>query len=321
MKSIRKLWMSCLLLCAAVLAAILVQGDMVEKIRLPARCRLIGATYATLSDPFYEVINDEIQMQVKSRGDLLLVREPGRDQARQNQEIQELLDKGIELLVVNPVDYEGVRPALEKARQKGVPVILIDSKVNDPGLVTCTIRSNNYGAGLLDVRHLISQTKAANIVLLSDSNSFSSWDRLSGFCQTLTRSGNQYRILELRDCGGQLEQAMQAMKQLLNTYDQIDVVMAVSEQMALGAMAALAESGKLSAIRVYSVDGSPEAKSLIAEGMMTATSAQSPLRIGRTAAEIVYEILEDRPFLSDVVVPVTQITAEDISRFGTEGWQ
>lgn len=320
-RNIRRFGLACLLLCAALLMVVCIQGDFIELIRVPTRQRLIGATYTTLSDPFYEVINDEIQMQVKSQGDLLLVRDPGLDQERQNQEIEDMLREGIQLLILNPVDYEGVVPALQKAREKGVPVILIDSKVDDQDLVTCTITSNNYGAGLLDARHLISQTKAANVVLLSNSDSFSSWDRLSGFCQTLTLSGNDYHILELRDCGGQLERAMQAMKQLLQTFPKIDVVMAVNEQAALGAMAALEEEGKLSSTLVYSVDGSPEAKSLIAEGMMTATSAQSPLRIGRTAAEVVYEILDGRPFLTNIVVPVTQITEEDIPRFGTEGWQ
>ena len=47
--------------------------------RLPTHTRMIGATYTTLSDPFYETINDEIQMQIKSNGDLLLVRDPGQD--------------------------------------------------------------------------------------------------------------------------------------------------------------------------------------------------------------------------------------------------
>ena len=232
---------------------------------------------------------------------------------------EDMLNKGIELLIVNPVDYVGVTPALEKAREKGVPVILIDSKVDDPELVTCTITSNNYGAGLLDARHLISQTKSARIVLLSNSDSFSSWDRLSGFCQTLTKSGNDYQILELRDCGGELNRAMRAMVQLLETFPRIDVVMAVNEQAALGAMAALEEKGALSSTLVYSVDGSPEAKALISEGLMTATSAQSPLRIGRMAAE--YEILEGKPYLTNIVVPVNQITQEDILRYGTEGWQ
>lgn len=286
MELFRRTLAGLLMLVVAVSVGIWVQGRFIDAVRLPTHTRMIGATYTTLSDPFYETINDEIQMQIKSNGDLLLVRDPGQDQERQNQEIEDMLNKGIELLIVNPVDYVGVTPALEKAREKGVPVILIDSKVDDPELVTCTITSNNYGAGLLDARHLISQTKNARIVLLSNSDSFSSWDRLSGFCQTLTKSGNDYRILELRDCGGELNRAMRAMVQLLETFPRIDVVMAVNEQAALGAMAALEEKGALSSTLVYSVDGSPEAKALISEGLMTATSAQSPLRIGRMTAEV-----------------------------------
>ncbi len=114
---------------------------------------------------------------------------------------------------------------------------------------------------------------------------------------------------------------MQAMNELIEKYPKIDAVMAVNDQAALGAMAALEEKGMLSSTLVYSIDGSPEAKTLIADGLMTATSAQSPFRIGKMAAEVVYEILEGRPFLTNIVVPVTQITAEDIQRFGTEGWQ
>lgn len=308
MELFRRTLAGLLMLVVAVSVGIWVQGKFIDAVRLPTHTRMIGATYTTLSDPFYETINDEIQMQIKSNGDLLLVRDPGQDQERQNQEIEDMLNKGIELLIVNPVDYVGVTPALEKAREKGVPVILIDSKVDDPELVTCTITSNNYGAGLLDARHLISQTKSARIVLLSNSDSFSSWDRLSGFCQTLTKSG-------------ELNRAMRAMVQLLETFPRIDVVMAVNEQAALGAMAALEEKGVLSSTLVYSVDGSPEAKALISEGLMTATSAQSPLRIGRMAAEVVYEILEGKPYLTNIVVPVNQITQEDILRYGTEGWQ
>lgn len=148
MELFRRTLAGLLMLVVAVSVGIWVQGRFIDAVRLPTHTRMIGATYTTLSDPFYETINDEIQMQIKSNGDLLLVRDPGQDQERQNQEIEDMLNKGIELLIVNPVDYVGVTPALEKAREKGVPVILIDSKVDDPELVTCTITSNNYGAGL-----------------------------------------------------------------------------------------------------------------------------------------------------------------------------
>jgi ribose transport system substrate-binding protein len=98
-------------------------------------------------------------------------------------------------------------------------------------------------------------------------------------------------------------------------------VMAVNDLSALGAMAALEEAGRLEGTLVYSVDGSPDAKTLVADGMMTATTAQSPLRIGQNTAEVVYEILNNKPYLTNIVVPVSQITKEDIPRFGTEGWQ
>ena len=132
MELFRRTLAGLLMLVVAVSVGIWVQGRFIDAVRLPTHTRMIGATYTTLSDPFYETINDEIQMQIKSNGDLLLVRDPGQDQERQNQEIEDMLNKGIELLIVNPVDYVGVTPALEKAREKGVPVILIDSKVDDP---------------------------------------------------------------------------------------------------------------------------------------------------------------------------------------------
>lgn len=56
--------------------------------------------------------------------------------------------------------------------------------------------------------------------------------------------------------------------------------MALNDPSALGAMAALQEHGLLENTAVYGVDGAPEAKSMIREGVMTATAAQSPIRIG-----------------------------------------
>ena len=120
MELFRRTLAGLLMLVVAVSVGIWVQGKFIDAVRLPTHTRVIGATYTTLSDPFYETINDEIQMQIKSNGDLLLVRDPGQDQERQNQEIEDMLNKGIELLIVNPVDYVGVTPALEKAREKGV---------------------------------------------------------------------------------------------------------------------------------------------------------------------------------------------------------
>lgn len=95
MELFRRTLAGMLMLVVAVSVGIWVQGRFIDAVRLPTHTRVIGATYTTLSDPFYETINDEIQMQIKSNGDLLLVRDPGQDQERQNQEIEDMLNKGI----------------------------------------------------------------------------------------------------------------------------------------------------------------------------------------------------------------------------------
>ena len=135
------------LLLAAGLAA--VTHGVVSQADEPLR---IGTTYMTMNNPFYSVIDEELRLVIESRGDILLTRDPALDQERQNEEIRDLLHEDIDLLVLNPVDYREIEPALREAQKAGVPVVVIDSQVSNPDLVACTIASDNGCAlrGALD---------------------------------------------------------------------------------------------------------------------------------------------------------------------------
>jgi ribose transport system substrate-binding protein len=75
----------------------------------------------TMNNPFYSVIDEELRLVIESRGDILLTRDPALDQERQNEEIRDLLHENIDLLVLNPVDYREIEPALQEAQKAGVP--------------------------------------------------------------------------------------------------------------------------------------------------------------------------------------------------------
>ena len=144
------------LLLAAGLAA--VTHGVVSQADEPLR---IGTTYMTMNNPFYSVIDEELRLVIESRGDILLTRDPALDQERQNEEIRDLLHEDIDLLVLNPVDYREIEPALREAQKAGVPVVVIDSQVSDSNLVACTIASDNYGAGVLCAEHLMNTCDSA----------------------------------------------------------------------------------------------------------------------------------------------------------------
>ena len=101
--------------------------------------RKLGAVYMTLNNPFYEVIDEEIRTAVENHGDILISRDPALSVDRQVEEIRELIDLGVELIFINPVDWTEIEPALELARAAQIPVIAIDTNVEDDSLVACTV--------------------------------------------------------------------------------------------------------------------------------------------------------------------------------------
>lgn len=303
------------MILAVWLCVILGGGNPTEDARLR-----IGATYMTMNNPFYSVIDEELRLMIESRGDILLTRDPALDQDKQNAQIHALLDADIDLLVINPVDYQQIQPALEEAHASGVPVVIVDSQVSSPSLVTCTIASDNYGAGVLCAEHLMRTRNSAHIALLEHPSAQSGVDRIQGFCDTIA-THPQYQIAGRASSDGQLELAMPAMDKLLQTDPTINVVMSLNDPTALGAMAALQDRHLLDQTLVYGVDGAPEAKSMIVEGAMTATVAQSPIQIGQATAQVIYQILSDEDYPTEIIVPVELITAENVSQFGLDGWQ
>ena len=278
-----------------------------------------GAVYMTLNNPFYEIIDEEIRSAVENNGDILLSRDPALSVKRQTEEIQELIDSGVEVLFLNAVDWKEIGAALAIAQQAHVPVIAIDTNVEDDSLVAATIVSDNYQAGADCARHLAAHNGGGNIVLLEHTEAKSAVDRIRGFTDAILDYPS-FHIIDRAECKGQLELAMPAMEKMLAKNQQIDIVMALNDPAALGAMAALKNAGQLQRILVYGVDGAPETKEMIAAGHMTATAMQSPRTIGRIAVQRAYEIRAGILGEKLIKLPTELLTHESIGRYPLERW-
>lgn len=111
------------------------------------------------------------------------------------------------------------------------------------------------------------------------------------------------------------------MMDLLATCGHVDVVMALNDPSALGAMAALEKSGVTNAV-VYGVDGTPDFKSLIGvDPIVAGTVAQSPISMGRLAGEKMYDRLSGKTVDKTIVVTVDLINQDNIDEWSKTGWQ
>ena len=281
---------------------------------------LIGLSYMTMNNEFYKIMSEEINDRIEAEGDRMVMRDPALDAGRQIEQIEEMLKMGIDALVVTPVDSDKLTEVLKEARAQGVHIIVLDTDVSGEGLADCTITSDNYGAGHLVGEYFLTQYDSARIVVMTHETTESGRQRVQGFLDAvLEKEGME--IAQRIECEGQVEIAMPAMQEAVSSGLEFDAVFCLNDLASVGVVAALEENGLLEETGVYGVDGSPDSKALIAEGMMQATAAQFPTRIGSRAADVLYDLLAGETVEKHILIPVELVTRDNVNEFGTDRWQ
>ena len=282
--------------------------------------RIFGATYMTRNNPFFDVLNDAIAQVVEGNGDILISRDPCQDQEKQNGQILEMIDEGIEVLFLNPVDWEQVRPALIACKEAGVVVINIDTVVKDREYVTSIIETDNYQAGVLCAQDMMEQVDEAEIVVIDCPWQASISGRIQGFLDTIDGDDN-YRIVYTGTGYGELEVSAKVMQKVLSEGVSFNVVLGGNDPSALGALATLQQYRREDGVLIYGIDGSPDFKAMLKLGYVTGTSAQSPETIGRVAAETAYKYLGGEKVPEYLSIEPYMITGENLDQYEVNGWQ
>ena len=281
-----------------------------------------GATYMTMNNPYFKVINDEIKNVIEANGDVLITLDPALSLKKQKEHIRYFIDKGVQVIFVNAIEVDSLLEELQLCKEKGIIVIAVDTNLTNTEdmYINYTVISDNYNAGVQAAQDMMKNKTKANIVLLEHSTTVSGAQRIQGFIDTIAYNSN-YKIVERKECEGQLEIATPIMSEIIASGIQFDVVMALNDPSALGALAALQENN-LNNVDVYGVDGSPETKVLIKENKMRGSVSQSPKQMGKSAVKIAYQLLDNKHFNNTYeLIPVTLITSENIDNYNLEGWQ
>jgi hypothetical protein len=275
----------------------------------------------TMNNPYFNVLNENIRDTIEANGDILITRDPAQSQERQNAQITDMLNEGIDFLFVNAVDKIGIESALLECQKRGVPVILIDTDVDNRIGVISAIQSENYEAGVLLAQDLIrKKPEGANILIVENLIASSMIQRRQGFIDTI--SGNKkYEIVEEIDGVSEIETVNHAVIDYIENNDRaFDVIFGMNDPTAIGAVAAIREMSE-NKVLIYGVDGSPDAKELISQGLFTATVAQHPIYMGKEAAKAAYDYLNGKEIESDISINVDLINAGNLTRFDISKWQ
>lgn len=280
-----------------------------------------GYTCMDGTNPFFVILEKTIRERVEENGDTLITTDPANDVSLQITQIEDMISQGIDAIFLNPAEAEGILPALDQLKEAGIPIINFDTEVADMSYVASYAGSDNYNAGKVCGEDLVKKCPNGGDIIVLDSPTMNSVvDRTNGFLDAI--EGKGFNIVAQQDAKGNLEVSMGIAEDLLQAHGDVVAIFGGNDPTALGALAAANAAG-LTDCMIYGVDGSPDIKAELASGesLIEGTGAQSPISIANTSVDIMYKMMAGEEIEDRYPVETFLITSDNVSEYGTDGWQ
>lgn len=280
-----------------------------------------GYTCMDGTNPFFVILEKTIKEEVEKNGDKLISTDPANNVSLQITQIEDMITQGIDAIFLNPAEAEGIAPALDALKKANIPIINFDTEVADLSYVQSYVGSDNVNAGKVCGEDLVKKyPNGGNIIVLDSPTMNSITDRTKGFLQAI--EGKGFKIVAQQDAKGNLQEAMRISEDLLQAHGDVVAIFGGNDPTALGALAAANAAG-IKKCLIYGVDGSPDIKKELASGksLIAGTGAQSPINIAKKSVEVMYKYLAGEKVEARYPVETFLVNSENVSQFGTDGWQ
>lgn len=256
---------------------------------------VIGVSQGTMNHPFRVAMVDEnVKYAEENYPEFECITTDGQnDSATQVQDVEDLLARGIDLLLISPLTSDALTPVCEKAMEQGIPVVTLDRNVECD--VTCFIGAENKPMGVASADKLAEalNKKGKIVEIQGTAGASATIDRHDGFAEQLEKEYPDMEVIATQYCDYLREDAMTFMDDTLQRFGpgEIDAIYCHNDEMALGALESLRAAGREDeGILIVGMDGTEVAFSEIEEGNMFFTVVYP--YCAPEGMQAAYEILE-----------------------------
>ncbi len=250
--------------------------------------KTIGLAISTLNNPFFVDLEAGAKAKAAELNVKLVTLDSQDDSATEMSNVEDLINQGVDVIMINPTDSDAVKSAVEAANKANIPVITLDRGANG-GTVVSHIASDNVAGGKLAGEYIVELLggKGKVVELEGIPGASAARDRGEGFNSAI--AGTDLKVVAKQTANFDRAQGLTVMENILQAQPEIDAVFAHNDEMALGALEAIKASGRN--ILVVGFDATDDAKAAVAKGEMAATVEQLPKEIGSLGIETAVKVL------------------------------
>ncbi len=271
-----------------------------QKAGEPAKSKKIGMVISTQNNPFFVSMKEGAEKKAKELGYELVVLDSSNDAAKERSNVEDLVQKGVAALIINPTDSDAVVNAVGVANTAKIPVLTVDRKSNG-GEVVSHVASDNIKGGEMAAKFILDKLNGkANIVELQGIPGASATrDRGQGFHKGVDGKDG-VKVVASQAADFDRQKGLNVMENIIQATPSFDAIFAHNDEMALGAAKALKAANKKAIIVGF--DGNDDAKKAVESGDMSATIAQQPGLMGSMAVENAVKVIKGETVAKEIPV-------------------
>ncbi|MGL4687235.1 MAG: ribose ABC transporter substrate-binding protein RbsB [Fusobacteriaceae bacterium] len=264
----------------------------------------LGLVVSTQDNPFFVTLKEGAEKKAKELGYDLVVLDSQNDPSKELGNVEDLLVKGIDVLLINPTDSDAVGAAIKAANRAKVPVITLDRGANS-GKVASHVASDNVAGGFLAGEFLAEKLggKGKIVELEGIPGTTAARDRGKGFNDAIT---GKLDIVSRQAADFDRTKGLTVMENILQAQPEVNGIFAHNDEMALGALRAVESSGRKNII-IIGFDATSDAVKSVEDGGLTGTVAQKPLKIGSVGVEVADKIMKKEKIEANIPVELELI--------------
>lgn len=276
---------------------------------------IIGMSQCNLGEPWRVQMNADIKKAAEEAGDVNMVfKDAQNDSLKQKAQIEEFVSQGVDALIVSPKEAAPLTPPVSAAFKKGIPVIVLDRKVQGEDF-TCYISADNTKIGAAAGKWIKKKLggKGKVVELKGLMTSTPGQERNQGFRQGISNS--TIEVIFEADMQWLEPNARKEMESALSRFEKIDLVYAHNDPGAHGAYLAAKAAGREKDIIFVGIDAlAHEGQAYVAQGILAA-SFEYPDG-GKEAIAAVRKILKGEKVEKNIILKSRVFTKDNIANGG-----
>lgn len=278
---------------------------------------LVGITTSMYTNEGLAFMCDDIKERLEAEGYTAVIKDANLDQAQQTKDVEDFINQGAELIIIEACDSVGVKSALELCKKADVPSLsfnqILEGDVLE--LVTGSVTSDNYQAGYEVGQEVAKQMNGkGKICLLTYDVAFVCRERGDGFKKAMEENSG-IEILEVFDGVCTEDDALKKTEDWLQQYPDVTAIFGNNTNCGIGIGAAMRSANKIDDILVSNVDGQTADIKNMEDGALDITAVYPMKELAEQTAAYAVEILKTGKCGEDPHLKFNLCTQNEIDKY------